>query len=155
MANVKDFWNMWPWYMTLNLIDGLDHGTTERAYNKEFACEIWKLCYLPFKSYCQSQSFFFRTDKRTNRRGKNYISPIYRCRAVNEWICRRNILKCFVSGIGQVKQYNVKWFNVKISLRYWNLMYLKKNINSCEPAQSAQADMGRYFLLVVNFLPKY
>ena len=32
------------------------------------------------------------------------------------------------------------------------LMHLRKNIDPCQPAQSAQADMGRNFSLSINFL---
>ena len=52
MANDKVFsWKKWPRYMTFT--DGLDLGTTERYYNKESTCEIWKLYHFQFKHHGQ------------------------------------------------------------------------------------------------------
>ena len=72
---------MKPWYLFST--DDLDLGTKKkkkkekkkkkRSKHKEYACEIWKLYHLFFKSNGQYLSFFCRQTKRTNRQAKNHM----------------------------------------------------------------------------------
>ena len=72
-----------------------------------------------YKSFCEQTDAMTngQTDKRTNRRVKNYVPPIYRCGGIK-------------SGLNA----------------------FAKSIDSGQPAQSAPADMGLNFLVLVNFL---